>query len=247
MNCEKAIDLISAETDAALSASEQAELELHLAECADCRRYRDALRMIDEAVSEPVEPPETLLFDVMSELRLRETEAGRGARRRHSFAARWGTLAACAVLVAGTLLAGLRPGGFLRQETAVMSAAAADAMPNRIMNGAGAVAEESVCDAAAAEAAPAPTEAPRPEPKPAEEARGTESLMLPHDPEGFAADRARSYLESELGMSVGSVTDWDAPAVEICSDDCRVCFTAADGTAVTVVMNGSGELLEIIR
>lgn len=43
MNCQAAQRLISAARDGALGGSEQAELEVHLAECAGCRRMSDTL------------------------------------------------------------------------------------------------------------------------------------------------------------------------------------------------------------
>ena len=45
MNCDKTLELLSAELDGRLSEAEHAELQAHLDECADCRRVYGTLRM----------------------------------------------------------------------------------------------------------------------------------------------------------------------------------------------------------
>ena len=48
MNCDKTLELLSAELDGRLSEAEHAELQAHLDECADCRRVYGTLRDVDE-------------------------------------------------------------------------------------------------------------------------------------------------------------------------------------------------------
>ena len=47
MNCDKTLELLSAELDGKLSEAEHAELQAHLDECADCRRVYGTLRDVD--------------------------------------------------------------------------------------------------------------------------------------------------------------------------------------------------------
>ena len=47
MNCDKTLELLSAELDGRLSEAEHAELQAHLDECADCRRVYGTLRDVD--------------------------------------------------------------------------------------------------------------------------------------------------------------------------------------------------------
>src|SRR5437016_290292 len=48
MNCEQALNLISAAVDHEVAPDEQARLEIHLAECPGCRATADAFRVQDE-------------------------------------------------------------------------------------------------------------------------------------------------------------------------------------------------------
>ena len=52
MNCDKTLELLSAELDGRLSETEHAELQAHLDKCADCRRVYGTLRDVDARVRE---------------------------------------------------------------------------------------------------------------------------------------------------------------------------------------------------
>ena len=66
MNCDKTLELLSAELDGKLSEAEHAELQAHLDECADCRRVYGTLRDVDAMLPETqLEPPKALHDAVM--------------------------------------------------------------------------------------------------------------------------------------------------------------------------------------
>ena len=70
MNCDKTLELLSAELDGRLSEAEHAELQAHLDECADCRRVYGTLRDVDAMLPETqLEPPKALHDAVMREVR----------------------------------------------------------------------------------------------------------------------------------------------------------------------------------
>ena len=70
MNCDKTLELLSAELDGRLSETEHAELQAHLDECADCRRVYGTLRDVDAMLPETqLEPPKALHDAVMREVR----------------------------------------------------------------------------------------------------------------------------------------------------------------------------------
>ena len=70
MNCDKTLELLSAELDGRLSDAEHAELQAHLDECADCRRVYGTLRDVDAMLPETqLEPPKALHDAVMREVR----------------------------------------------------------------------------------------------------------------------------------------------------------------------------------
>ena len=63
MNCDKTLELLSAELDGRLSEAEHAELQAHLDECADCRRVYGTLRDVDAMLPETqLEPPKACLL-----------------------------------------------------------------------------------------------------------------------------------------------------------------------------------------
>ena len=77
MNCEQALEAISARLDGALSEEENRELETHLASCASCRALLKELTELEEGLETlPVEAPETLAPSVMRTIRA-EKAAGR--------------------------------------------------------------------------------------------------------------------------------------------------------------------------
>ena len=50
MDCEKALELMSAELDGMCTEQERAALQAHLEACADCRETYRQLRALDEAL-----------------------------------------------------------------------------------------------------------------------------------------------------------------------------------------------------
>lgn len=70
MNCEQALEAISARLDGVLSEEENRELEAHLASCASCRALLRELTELEDGLKElPVEAPETLVPSVMRTIR----------------------------------------------------------------------------------------------------------------------------------------------------------------------------------
>lgn len=70
MNCDKALEAISAELDGALSAQEARELEAHLKTCAECRRLRAELGAIEQGFDTlKTDAPQTLAPSVMRAIR----------------------------------------------------------------------------------------------------------------------------------------------------------------------------------
>ena len=66
-NCDYYMDLISAELDDALTGEEKADLYAHLSQCENCRRYRDALLSVEDALENDLAvPPATLAKSVMA-------------------------------------------------------------------------------------------------------------------------------------------------------------------------------------
>lgn len=58
MDCEKALELMSAELDGMCTEQERAALQAHLEACADCRETYRQLRALDEALQDAeLEPP----------------------------------------------------------------------------------------------------------------------------------------------------------------------------------------------
>ena len=77
MNCEQALEAISARLDGALSEEENRELETHLASCASCRALLKELTELEEGLETlPVEAPETLAPSVMRTIRAEKGRAG---------------------------------------------------------------------------------------------------------------------------------------------------------------------------
>ena len=96
MNCERALELISAELDGAVTQQERAELQAHLDACPDCRKTYAQLHELDAALQESeLEPPAALHDSVMQTIR-------REKKRRPA----WLPAAAIAAAAALVLLAG---------------------------------------------------------------------------------------------------------------------------------------------
>jgi len=102
--CEKYLEMISAQIDNELSPEEETELERHLEGCPSCRRVKEAFGAISGAVDEElVQPPEELAASVMQ--KIRESDKCGGDRKEKSrnskriYLKRYLALAACAALI----------------------------------------------------------------------------------------------------------------------------------------------------
>lgn len=97
MDCEKALELMSAELDGMCTEQERAALQAHLEACADCRETYQQLRALDEALQDAeLEPPQALHDNVMRQIRKEKKPARRV----------WLPAAAIAAAAALVLLAG---------------------------------------------------------------------------------------------------------------------------------------------
>lgn len=100
MNCDQALEAISAKLDHALTPEQQSALEAHLESCPSCRSVYQALAEIDGMLPQTqLEPPAALHDSVMRTIRAEQRKA---ARRRWVPAAVIGT-AAAAALIFGSL------------------------------------------------------------------------------------------------------------------------------------------------
>ena len=78
MDCEKALELMSAELDGMCTEQERAALQAHLEACADCRETYRQLRALDEALQDAeLEPPQALHDNVMRQIRKEKKPARR--------------------------------------------------------------------------------------------------------------------------------------------------------------------------
>ena len=96
MDCEQALERMSAALDGPLSPGERAELDGHLASCPSCAALFEEMRAQSQALRELDPPfPEGLRQKVLDSLPARRParKTGRMLRLR-----RWGALAACAAL-----------------------------------------------------------------------------------------------------------------------------------------------------
>lgn len=97
MDCEKALELMSAELDGMCTEQERAALQAHLEACADCRETYWQLHALDEALQDAeLEPPQALHDNVMRQIRKEKKPARRV----------WLPAAAIAAAAALVLLAG---------------------------------------------------------------------------------------------------------------------------------------------
>ena len=103
MDCQQVQERISLLLDGALSEAEEAAVRAHLPECADCRRFHEALAAFSDALrDDQLEPPETLHENVMAALR-REAIKRRHTRLRRAL------LSAAAVLALVVALQAVLP------------------------------------------------------------------------------------------------------------------------------------------
>ena len=97
MDCEKALELMSAELDGMCTEQERAALQAHLEACADCRETYRQLHALDETLQDAeLEPPQALHDNVMRQIRKEKKPARRV----------WLPAAAIAAAAALVLLAG---------------------------------------------------------------------------------------------------------------------------------------------
>ena len=102
MNCEQIYELLSARLDGALSAEDEARVQVHLDACPDCRRLDEAMASIEEKTAELAVPaPEGLKRGVMYRIR---QESGKQKKKRGYWGAGtgFGLIAAVLVLLVGT-------------------------------------------------------------------------------------------------------------------------------------------------
>lgn len=96
MNCEKALEQLSAMLDGELGDAEELALREHLAACPTCQAVFETMRDIDAAIAEAqLEPPAALRENVMREVR---TGSRRQSKRRVTVAV-IGTAAAIALIL----------------------------------------------------------------------------------------------------------------------------------------------------
>lgn len=101
MNCEQALEAMSARLDGELDEQQTQALEAHLAQCPECRRLFDELSRIDGAVpSLDAEAPEALTARVMEQVR---REPRRAERRFPWLAGALAAAAVAAVVILGAL------------------------------------------------------------------------------------------------------------------------------------------------
>ena len=75
MNCDTALELLSAMLDGELTDTEAERLQSHLAACESCRAVYDELVMIDAAVrDDQAEPPDALRENVMTAIRAEQKQ-----------------------------------------------------------------------------------------------------------------------------------------------------------------------------
>ena len=116
MNCDKTLELLSAELDGRLSEAEHAELQAHLDECADCRRVYGTLRDVDAMLPETqLEPPKALHDAVMREVR---ADAAKRQQKK-----RWVPVAVIGAAAIGLLSMGGESGSLLGDALALIGAA----------------------------------------------------------------------------------------------------------------------------
>ena len=134
MNCADCLELISGHIDGQNTVAEEAQLQAHLAECAECREILAAYEQIGlDAVSLTAEPPAELVSAVMD--RVGQQAGGVPAKKKKKFPFGHGTAfaAAAAVLVIliGTGLVELPGRNFAKTESAFdASVAESEAVKN---------------------------------------------------------------------------------------------------------------------
>lgn len=101
MNCDQALELISAALDAELTGSALAELEAHLASCPSCRALYEELREIQGELQDAMEDPPADFHDrLMAAVAAEPLPTGKKTSHRRA----WAGIAAAAAVAALVLL-----------------------------------------------------------------------------------------------------------------------------------------------
>lgn len=145
-DCQELISRLLDE-DKSLTAEENAALQAHIAECADCAAVYAAFSALSEAIGEDLEePPASLCENVMADIRREEI------RRRNRRRFRWAGVAATAAVLA--LVIGFAPRAAkapVESGGAKLAAGIVNTAPAEVLSEA-AVSERFVADNAIAEA-----------------------------------------------------------------------------------------------
>ena len=237
--CQELISRLLDE-DTTLTAEENAALQAHLAECADCAAVYAAFSALSEALGEDLEePPASLHENVMAEVRREEI------RRRSSRRHRWTWFAAAAAALA--LVIGFAPrASQMANENgaAKLTAGIVNAAPAEVLHDAAAGDRLAVaCDSAEAEeyeeAAPAAYAA---------ESAAAAPAALRMDALLAFLDGTETAQESE---AAASPTDFrietDEGVLEIVKRGGALCYRDPRTGALLVSTRGEEELLTFLR
>ncbi len=245
MNCEEYRAMISCALDGELGKEEEGLLAAHLAECGECRRYKEALEELHRSLSALPEAPGGLRGSVMDQVRAEM----RGKKLRRML--RYGSMAACLVLVLG---AGLFMGRGMRADSLSKTAEARD------MTFAAPAAEEYSITAYEVETESAETEsmiapAALDEPAEGQEDRllmGAASNGTPSEAIADAESVARAYLRARDDREYGvcSVAPRDSageytPAIDAYTPVGRITEVRFEG--VTVLLDESMTVFGIVE
>lgn len=188
-NCEYYEELIGAAIDGEITAEEDKELRAHLESCEACRNFYEAIQAISGTDDALGDAPEDFTANVMARVHEAAAPAEKPARKKASITrlvTRYGALAAAAAVA---IWAGVTFGGTFAAKSA--DSTSSNAPEIAMYSGSG---EESVCDAAPAEAPEAPAS----------------SMMMAAAPESAAANDADGgamvTVTAEKGGSDDAVT-----------------------------------------
>ena len=188
-NCEYYEELIGAAIDGEITAEEDKELRAHLESCEACRNFYEAMQAISGTDDALGDVPEGFTANVMARVHEAAAPAEKPVKRKAGITrlvTRYGALAAAAAVA---IWAGVTFGGTFAAKSA--DSTSSNAPEIAMYSGSG---EESVCDAAPAEAPEAPAS----------------SMMMAAAPESAAANDADGgamvTVTAEKGGSDDTVT-----------------------------------------
>lgn len=227
-DCDRALELISAQIDGELTAGEAAWLEKHLARCPECRALLADFEAMHRLLPElTVEPPAGLKEDIMKTVRASRTTPFHRTRQQWRWRS-WASLAAVLALV-------VVGGGALHMaslgNTTGTAAPAAAGAPQAEAREAPAAGQEETGDAGlflSPFAASAPEESPAQVPAVEDAARGTGTPLTEDGAETALRDwlgQPDARLEP-LGLSE------DGTAWRFQLDDGSVCAVPLDGSSI---------------